>query len=179
MVAYIQIINYGLSRGRLHDMIPNMLSREKIDQILFDIMASIYRFERKKVQLFGINYEAFYLLFLLRKRSNVRIREIALEMDIHISTASRAVNRLEKRGLVARKKDPEDKRSILVSLEPEGEKVVKASEDHSYRIIKKNMEGMKEEDAEAIVTTALQFSKILEVPSVSETRGELTNVLEG
>ena len=146
-------------------MIPDTLSREKIDRLLFEIMASIYRFERKKVQLFGINYEAFYLLFLLRQRSHVRMRDIAEEMDIHISTASRAVNRLEKRGLVSRKKDPKDKRSILVSLEPEGEKVVKASEDHSFRIIKKNMEGMTEEDAAAIVTTAIQFSKILEVPS--------------
>jgi len=146
-------------------MIPDTLSRERIDRLLFDIMASIYRFERKKVQLFGINYEAFYLLFLLRQRSHVRMRDIAKEMDIHISTASRAVNRLEKRGLVSRKKAPEDKRSILVSLEPEGEKVVKASEDHSYRIIKKNMEGMTDEDAAAIVTTAMQFSKILDVPS--------------
>jgi len=160
-------------------MILDTLSRKEIDQILFTIMASIYRFERKKVQLFGINYEAFYLLFLLRRRSSVRIREIAAEMDIHISTASRAVNRLEKRRLVSRKRDPEDKRSIFVSLEPEGEKVVKASEDHSYNIIKKNMESMKDKDIEAVVTTALQFSRILESPLVFESADGSKKVLEG
>lgn len=153
-------------------MILDKLSRKQIDRILFEIMASIYRFERKKVQLFGINYEAFYLLFLLRQRSHVRIRDIAVEMDIHISTASRAVNRLEKRGLVSRQRDPEDKRNILVTLMPEGKKIVKASEDHSYRIIKKNMEGMSEEDIDSVVTTSLMFSSLLAVPSPGEHKDE-------
>ena len=71
-------------------------------------------------------------------------REIAEEKGINISTASRAVGRLEKRKLVSRKKDPEDRRSILVSLEPEGERIVKASEDHSYTKFKKNIEGLRQ-----------------------------------
>ncbi|MEZ4567210.1 MAG: MarR family transcriptional regulator [Desulfobacterales bacterium] len=54
--------------------------------------------------------------------------EIAKELGIHISsTASRAVDRLEKRGLVSRKKNPADRRTILVCLEPEGEHMVMLS----------------------------------------------------
>ena len=127
-------------------------------------MKAIYRFERNKVQLFGINYEAFYLLHFLRRRSSARMYEIAEEMNIHISTASRAVSRLEKRNFVSRKKDPTDKRNILVSLEPEGEKVVKASEDHSFEIIKKNLSNLDTNTIQAIITTAIHFHQILQLP---------------
>ena len=66
--------------------------------------------------------------------------EIAKELGIHISTASRTVDRLEKRGLVSRKKNPADRRTILVCLEPEGEHMVMLSQNHSYDLIKKNLE---------------------------------------
>lgn len=148
------------------------IPRDEVDQILFNTMAAIYQFERRKVQLFGINYEAFYLLHFLRRRSSARMREIADEMNIHISTASRTVGRLEKRNFVSRKKDPIDKRSILVSLEPEGEKVVKASEDHSFETIKKNLEGLDNETIQAIMTTAVHFHQILRIPVIKSCMNE-------
>ena len=138
------------------------IPQKRADRLLFDAMAAIYKFERRKVQLFGINYEAFFLLYYLRRRSSARMREIAA-MDIHISTASRAVSRLEKRRLVSRKPDPGDRRSILVSLEPEGERLVAASEKHSYETIKENLAGLEDETLAAIVTTAAHFEQILKV----------------
>jgi DNA-binding MarR family transcriptional regulator len=153
------------------------LPRNEIDQILFNTMAAIYKFERRKVQLFGINYEAFYLLCFLRRRSSARIKEIAKEMNIHISTASRAVGRLEKRKLVSRKKDPKDKRSILVYLEPEGERVVKASEDHSFDTIQKNIEGLSDKTIQALITTSLKIDQILNIPSI-KAYAEKTNKLQ-
>jgi DNA-binding MarR family transcriptional regulator len=148
------------------------IPRNEADQILFNTMAAIYQFERRKVQLFGINYEAFYLLHFLRRRSSAKMREIAEEMNIHISTASRTVGRLEKRNLVSRKKDPIDKRSILVSLEPEGEIVVKASEDHSFETISKNLKGLSDETIQAIITTAVHFHQILRIPVMKSYTGE-------
>lgn len=142
------------------------IPRDEVDRILFNTMAAIYKFERSKVQLFGINFEAFYLLHFLRRRSSARMREIADEMNIHISSASRAVSRLEKRNFVSRKKDPTDKRSILVSLEPAGEKVVKDSEDHSFETIRRNLEGLDEDTISAIITTAVHFHQILRIPGM-------------
>jgi MarR family 2-MHQ and catechol resistance regulon transcriptional repressor len=148
------------------------IPREEVDQILFDTMKAIYRFERRKVQLFGINYEAFYLLHFLRRRSSARMYEIADEMNIHISTASRAVSRLEKRDFVSRKKDPTDKRHILVSLEPEGEKVVKKSEDHSFEIIQENLTNLDRETIQAIIATAIHFHQILQLPGCKSNAGD-------
>jgi len=143
------------------DQIP----RKELDQLLFNVMASIYHFERLKMTLFGLNYEAFYLLYFLRRRSSAKMGEIAKELNIHISTASRAIDRLEKRNLVSRKKDPNDKRTTLVCLEPEGERVVNVSEDHSYDVIKENIKQFSEEDISAFIKTAMHMKDILSTSS--------------
>jgi DNA-binding MarR family transcriptional regulator len=139
------------------DKIP----RKEIDRLLFNVMAAIFHFEQHKISLFELNFEAFYLLYYLRRRSSASMGEIAKELNIHISTASRAIDRLEKRSLVSRKKNPNDKRTTLVCLEPEGENMVNLSHDHSYELIKKNIEQFKLEDLEAFVKTAAAMGDLL------------------
>ena len=139
------------------DSIP----RQEIDRLLFNVMAAIYHFEQHKMALFNLNFEAFYLLFFLRQRSSASVGEIAKELGIHISTASRAVDRLEKRGLVSRKKNPADRRTILVCLEPEGEHMVMLSQNHSYDLIKKNLEKFNPDDVDAFRKTAAAMGDLL------------------
>lgn len=137
------------------------IPRKEINRLLFNVMAAIFHFEQHKMALFELNFEAFYLLYYLRRRSSASMGEIAKELNIHISTASRAIDRLEKRNLVSRKKNPSDKRTTLVCLEPEGENMVNLSQDHSYELIKKNIEQYKLEDLEAFIKTAAAMGDLL------------------
>jgi DNA-binding MarR family transcriptional regulator len=134
-------------------MIPNP-SRDQIDRLLFEAMAALYKFERCKVRRFRLNFEAFYLLFYLRRRSSAGMREIALEMGIHVSTATRMVDRLERRGLVVRKQNPRDRRNIQVALEPPGEVLVQASEDHTRAILQGHQSLFSADDWRAFIRTA-------------------------
>ena len=146
------------------------ISRQEIDRLLFHVMAAIYHFEQHKMALFNLNFEAFYLLFFLRQRSSASVGEIAKELGVHISTASRAVDRLEKRGLVSRKKNPKDRRTILVCLEPEGEHMVMLSQNDSYDLIKNNIEEYHLTDIEAFRKTAAVMGELLNTrPHSSET----------
>ena len=146
------------------------ISRQEIDRLLFHVMAAIYHFEQHKMALFNLNFEAFYLLFFLRQRSSASVGEIAKELGVHISTASRAVDRLEKRGLVSRKKNPNDRRTILVCLEPEGEHMVMLSQNDSYDLIKNNIEEYHLTDIEAFRKTAAVMGELLNTrPHSSET----------
>ncbi len=139
------------------DKIP----RNELDRLLFNVMAAIYHFEQHKVALFDLNFEAFYLLFFLRRRSSASMGEIAAELNIHISTASRVVDRLEKRNLVSRKKNPNDRRTTLVCLEPEGENMVNLSQNHSYELIKANLKQFNPDDLAAFVKTASAMGELL------------------
>jgi len=139
------------------------ISRDELDQMFFESLRAVYQFERIKVMKFGLNYEAIYILQFLRRRSSARMKEIAREMIIPVSTATRLIDRLQIRGLVKRRKDPDDKRSVLVFLEPDGEKIVQKVEDHTYSIIMQNLKPFTESDLAAFIKTSICLRQILRV----------------
>jgi len=144
------------------------LKRETTDRILFESLRAIYQFELAKETSFGLSYEDIYLLQFLRSKSPSKMSEIAREMGMPISTATRVIDRLQKKELMTREKDPEDKRNILVFLKPGGEKIVKRVEDHTFEIISGNLESFSKTDVEAFLRTASSLQQILKVPSEEE-----------
>jgi DNA-binding MarR family transcriptional regulator len=144
------------------------LPRTRIDEILYNAMAAVYQFDQQKVRLFGMTYQDSYLLYYLRGHSPVRMSAIAEELSVHISTASRTVDRLERRGLVKRSQDQADRRNILVELEETGEQLMKSSEDHSYKTIRTGMKGYSPEELAVVMKAAANLSAILGVPSLKD-----------
>ncbi|TFH43152.1 MAG: MarR family transcriptional regulator [Chrysiogenales bacterium] len=137
------------------------IPRERLDTILFSALQAVYRFQQSKVAAYDLDYEDIYLLQFLRNSSPARMGEIAEEMRIPISTATRVVDRLERMRLLSRKKDERDRRNVLVSLERDGESAVTTIEDHTYGILIKNLEGFTDEDIDAFFKTAVHLRDIL------------------
>jgi MarR family transcriptional regulator for hemolysin len=141
----------------------SQIPRDSLNETLYTCLRAIHRFERTKVKRFGLNYEAIFLLQFLRRRSPSKMSEIAVEMDIPISTASRVVDRLEAKGLVTRRKDETDKRIMLVFLQPGGEEIVQEVENHTFDVISKNLEGFDEAQIRAFIETAVNLEEMLYV----------------
>jgi DNA-binding MarR family transcriptional regulator len=139
------------------------MTRDDLDEVLFKSLRAVHNFELTKVAKFGLNYEAIFLLQFLRRNSPAKMSEIAEEMKIPISTATRMVDRVETRGLISRKKDRKDKRIILVSLKLKGEKIVREVEDHTYEVISKNLAEFNEDTISSFIETAIYMEKILTV----------------
>jgi DNA-binding MarR family transcriptional regulator len=147
----------------------NDIQRNKLDEILFKALQAVYKFQQSKVSAFGLDYEDIYLLQYLRINSPARMGEIAGEMNIPISTATRVVDRLQKKKLLARKKDDQDKRNILVMLQPPGESVVREIEDQTFAQLSDNLAGFTDEDISSFFKTAVHLQKILGPPLLSQT----------
>ena len=141
--------------------ILNDIPRDRLDEILFTALQAVYKFQQSKVMAFGLDYEDIYLLQFLRNSSPARMSDIAAEMNIPVSTATRVVDRLQKMRLAARKKDVSDKRNVLVSLKPEGENAVRRIEDQTYMMLKNNLAGFSDEDIASFFKTAVHLQKIL------------------
>jgi DNA-binding MarR family transcriptional regulator len=137
------------------------LQRNEIDELLFQALRAVYQFERSKVAHFGLTYEGIYLLQYLRRKSPARMGDIAEEMKIPVSTATRVVDRLQKKNLLSRCKDPNDKRNILVSLENAGDKIVQDVENHTFQVLTQNLADFKEEDIDGFIRTAARLNRIL------------------
>ncbi|HSV95447.1 MAG TPA: MarR family winged helix-turn-helix transcriptional regulator [Spirochaetota bacterium] len=139
------------------------IPRGEFDETLYQAMIAVYQFDRLKVLLFGLTYQDSYLLYFLKKNKSARIGEIADELSIHISTASRAVDKLEHRKLVARAKDEKDRRNVLVSLAPAGEMLMQASDDHSYYTLLKGLDQFSNEEIMVIYKAAGNLGRLLGV----------------
>lgn len=55
---------------------------------------------------------------------NGRVNELSDELDITIGAASKLVDRLERAGLAQRRPHPDDRRSSLISLTPDGQQAL-------------------------------------------------------
>jgi DNA-binding MarR family transcriptional regulator len=66
------------------------------------------------------------VIFVLAARGPIRVRDLADQLAILHSTASRHVNQLERLGLVRRSDHPHDRRAITVDLTDDGRRLCAA-----------------------------------------------------
>lgn len=76
----------------------------------------------------GIVTSQYEFLRYLRDHESPRTTDIAAEMAIGVGAVSKAVDRLEARGLVVRMPNPANRRSTILALTDEGQALITAAE---------------------------------------------------
>jgi DNA-binding MarR family transcriptional regulator len=79
---------------------------------------------------------SFEVLHLLLRHPGRRIQDIAEAFSITVGGTSKVVDRLESAGLCGRRANPDDRRSSIVELTPEGRKLV----DGALRVFEEELE---------------------------------------
>ena len=138
-------------------------SQQKVVDDIYLFLRTIYHYERNIAARFGLDYQEIYLLQNLRRVSPQRLTEIARVLDIPMFSASRLVERLVQKKLITKEKGVEDRRSISVSLLPEGEKVVGLVEQDSYERIMDSAKEMSKEDFASLLQMSERLHQVLGV----------------
>ena len=76
----------------------------------------------------GIVTSQYEFLHYLREHPASRVADLAAEFAVGIGATSKGIDRLERRGWVARRPNPADRRSSLLVLTGDGVRLVKAAE---------------------------------------------------
>lgn len=106
----------------------------------------------------GISILGFGVLSLLDMHEALPMSHLAEELDVALPNATGIINRLEERGLVARRDDPSDRRVVLVEMT-----------EHGRRLIEEMEAGRRERMARLIATLdAPQQERLLQ--SVADLR---------
>lgn len=85
------------------------------------IHASVFRaLDHRLLEAHGIGIDAYGALVTLSPDLALTIGELGERRNLSASGISRSVDRLERRGLVERRPNPDDARSLLVTLTPKG-----------------------------------------------------------
>ncbi|MBQ9676877.1 MAG: MarR family transcriptional regulator [Prevotella sp.] len=83
----------------------------------------------------GITYPQYLVMMVLWEEDALPVNDIAHRLLLETNTVTPLLQRMEKQGLVARKKGKEDKRQQIVSLTKKG----KDMEERAYQLIPAGM----------------------------------------
>ena len=99
----------------------DLLQLEKF--LCFSVYSASHAFNRIYKPLLdglGLTYPQYLVMVALWQEDNQSVRNIGEKMYLESSTLTPLLKRLEAAGLVSRKRDPKDERSVRVSLTGDG-----------------------------------------------------------
>jgi DNA-binding MarR family transcriptional regulator len=105
-----------------------------------------------------IDHSAHIVLFALRCNGALRLSDLAGQLELDASTASRHVRSLEQLGLVRRSPDPDDGRAFRVELTEEGIEQWETSARRRMELLSAAMEGWSDEDVQTFERLMTRFA---------------------
>lgn len=91
------------------------------------------------------------VLALVRRRGPLRVSDVAEDLHVDISVASRHLAALEEEGRVERASDPADGRSRLLAVTAAGEKALAGAHGRMVEAFAPSVEGWSDEDLGLLV----------------------------
>ena len=101
------------------------LSAREIAEELRPAILRLARQLRRETEALGVTTQQVTLLWLVRTRPGLSLRELASEEGISAPSLSGHVDRLETLGLLRRVRSTEDRRRVGLELTTEGESLLK------------------------------------------------------
>ena len=96
----------------------------KIDQLLcfsvYSVNHAIARLYRPLLAPLGLTYPQYLVLVALWDRDGRRVTELGADLELDTNTLTPLLKRMEAAELVTRQRNPEDERSLIVSLTDKG-----------------------------------------------------------
>src|SRR6476620_10055384 len=68
----------------------------------------------------GVTYPQYLVLVVLWQRDDMTVGELAAALLMDLGSLSPMLKRMERKGLVTRRRDPDDERRVVVSLSSSG-----------------------------------------------------------
>ena len=110
----------------------------------------------------GITYPQYLVLMVLWERDNQPVNDIAHRLTLETNTVTPLLQRMEKQGLVVRRRGENDKRQQIVSLTLKGQEL----EEQAYALIP---QGMDEQLAACPLQTEDYLTLAAELDALIET----------
>ena len=127
---------------------------------LFDYTTTLW--EAKELSLYHIDQVEFYLLLLMRFREDLRMKDVAELLSLNNSTLTQVAKRCERKGLVRREKNENDRRETLLKFTPRGRKLADNIVSHRQALLFPAWEKVSEEDITGFLNVLRTIVETLE-----------------
>jgi DNA-binding MarR family transcriptional regulator len=88
---------------------------------LYGAANRVTRLYRPLLEALGLTYPQYLAMLVLWEASPRTVGALGEALDLESSTLTPLLKRLESQGLVARTRDPEDERRVVITLTPAGD----------------------------------------------------------
>jgi len=156
------------------------VDHQELTQKLMDTFFQFRRSHRIHKPILGLKYSEIIVLFRIKELSELNQRgasvsELSKELKVTSPSVTQIINHLEERhGLVHRAMDPEDRRSVRVTLTPEGKEFIDKASAFFYSIYSGLVEHLGAEKslllADLLTETIGYFEEALEKHTSSDRR---------
>lgn len=130
--------------------------------LLYLIPKKVERSSRFHFENVGLTFPQLTLLFLIQQYGPLRITELSRKLDLPNSTVSGIVDRLEKEGLVVRKRDDVDRRVVTVQLTENVDHIISDLQAKLEGFFQEVFEHVPEEDLLEIVRGLQKLNDIFD-----------------
>jgi DNA-binding MarR family transcriptional regulator len=114
---------------------PNSLikAEEDVAPLLAPLGLAFWRMKGAFEREIGVSAGTWFSLALLSKKDGISQRELSQKFEIDPSRVTRLAKRLEREGLILRKRDSEDHRIVRMYLSEKGRGLLEALSEHRVR----------------------------------------------
>lgn len=141
----------------LHDQILVALRR---------ITRAIDLRSRTLLQDYGLTAPQLATLNTISRLKSVTVGDIAKEIHLGKPTVTGILNRLERRRLIQRTRGDQDRRSVVVSLTPEGEQVLSTAPSLLQDEFQQELDKLKEWERTQILATLQRIADMMDASGI-------------
>ena len=127
------------------------LNQERVNEMLFNFLQSVYLFESREASLFSVSWDEVYLLQLLARKNPMTVTELAKKLKVKNFTASRMITRLADQNLIVRKQSADDRRIVEVFITQQGLNKINQIETFNYNTILANIDSLGRNEVQILM----------------------------
>jgi DNA-binding MarR family transcriptional regulator len=148
----------------------NLVNDSRTDAIvvanaLRPVLLKVSRELRREAHALGVSAGQVSLLFQLQRTPGIGVRELAAREGVSAAAMSRAVERLERAGLVQRTPDTVDRRRHGLAVTEDAERVLRSVKRRRTAWLAHRLEGLTDDERAAIATALEPLARLLEEPA--------------
>lgn len=134
---------------------------DDLTSLLVEFSERLSSWEQEVVRDSGLSLPQMHTLEVLGLHAPLRMKDLAERLGVTTGTMTVTVDKLERLGLVSRQPHGTDRRSYLVALTPEGERLCREHHGHHLRLTQELAAGLTDEELAALTAALTKMRAVL------------------
>ena len=118
---------------------------------------------KDNVKKTGLSGAQLWIMQQVYNFNGISNAELAKNLTIHVSTSSLLVNKLIKKNLIEKTRDPKDERKIVLTLSPKGKQLMAKAPKSPEGAIPSTLKKLNIEELEELNTVLTKFARKMKV----------------